>query len=184
MSAIYLILAGGVLAGPITLVEVPGIGCQMPDNAIELPQELVAPADGYVWALVDGTPKLLADHRGTVYSTATGAPQPFDALGDLPEDLTLYPPPSPFYVWDDGAWRLNEVAQAADQAIKVKADRDSRLGIAQLRIAPLQYASNLDIATEPEKAALLAWMHYSVDLNRVEQQPGYPHMIVWPVIPA
>ena len=183
MSVIYLILRGEVLQGPITLTDVPGIGCQMPDNAIELGGELADPAEGFVWVLVGGEPTLLADHRGTVYSTATGQAVAFDTLGDLPEGLTLNPPPDQFYIWADGAWKLDEVAQVADKTIKVKTDRDSRLAAAQLRIAPLQYASDLDIATEQEKSALLAWMRYSVNLNRVEQQPGFPLTVDWPLSP-
>lgn len=63
-------------------------------------------------------------------------------------------------------------------------ERDSRLGIAQLRIAPLQYAVNLEMATDLEKDTLLAWMRYSVSLNRIEQQPGYPSTIEWPSPPG
>lgn len=184
MSAIYLIGLAGVLSGPVTLMVVPGIGCQMPDNAVELPQVLDDPADGFVWALVGGGPVLLPDHRGTVYSTATGEEQSFNELGALPLGLTVDPRPGPFHVWQAGAWHLDAAAQMAAQSIKAKGDRDSRLASAQLRIAPLQYAVNLDMATEQEKAALLAWMRYSVELNRVEAQPGYPLTIEWPVPPG
>lgn len=184
MSAIYLVGQGGVLTGPITLLVVPGIGPQMPDSAVEVAQELNAAPKGQAWVLVQGAPVLLADHRGTVYSTSTGEPEEFEALGELPEGLTLDPPPGPFYVWQSGAWQLDAAAQAADQMIKVRGERDSLMATAQLRIAPLKYAADLDMATEPEKSGLLAWMRYSVDLNRVEQQPGYPLVVEWPVPPA
>ena len=183
MTAIYLIGLGGVLAGPVMLPVVPGIGVQMPDDAIELGQELAAPAEGFVWALVDGAAVQLADHRGTVYSTASGEAQQFVALGELPEGLTIEPPPGQFYVWGAGAWQLDEQAQESAQAFKTTAERDGRMGVAQLRIAPLQYAVNLDMATEQEQSALLAWMRYSVELNRINQQPGYPLTVEWPVSP-
>lgn len=183
MTAIYLIGPAGVLTGPITLPVVPGIGCQMPGDAIELGAELVAPEEGFVWALVDGEPVQLMDRRGLVYQTETGAALEWSTLGDLPEGVTSTPFPGPYHVWRSGAWELDEAAKTSATAALVLAERDSRLRAAQLRIAPLQYAVNLDMATEPEKAALLDWMRYSVNLNRVEQQPGYPLAIEWPSPP-
>lgn len=184
MSAIYLIGLGGILTGPVTLPVIPGIGVQMPDDAIELGQALAVPAEGHVWALVDGAVVQLEDHRGTVYSTASGEAQQFSSLGKLPEGLTAEPPPSQFYVWQAGAWQLDEQAQESALALQTTAERDGRLGVAQLRIAPLQYAVNLDMATEEEKSALLAWMRYSVELNRIEQQSGFPLTVTWPSVPA
>ncbi len=137
MSAIYLVDPNGELSGPVTIPVVPGIGCQMPDNGIELDDTLPGPADGFVWVLVDGCPVTLADHRGTVYRTATGAPEQFDALGDLPEGLTLLPKPSPAHAWADGAWSLSQplVDQLKEgaqgqiwEAIKVERDRRTVAG--------------------------------------------------------
>ena len=184
MTAIYLIDPAGALVGPITLPVVPGIGCQIPDDAIELGQALVAPAEGFVWVLVDGVAVQLEDHRGTVYNTASGEAQQLTALGKLPEGLTTEPPPGEFYVWGAGGWQLDEQAFDSAQAFKTTAERDGRMGVAQLRIAPLQYAVNLDMATEQEKSALVAWMRYSVELNRIEQQDGFPLDVTWPVVPA
>ncbi|MBV4524386.1 DUF4376 domain-containing protein [Pseudomonas sp. SWRI74] len=133
MSAIYLIGLAGVLSGPVTLVVVPGIGCQMPDNGIELPGILPEPAEGFVWALVEGEPVLLADHRGVVYSTATGEPELFNELGELPAGLTLDPRPSPAHAWTEGQWQISAElvtqlhAEAEAQAWElIKADRDRR----------------------------------------------------------
>lgn len=183
MTAIYLIDPAGVLVGPITLPVVPGIGCQIPDDAIELGAELVAPDEGFVWALVEGEPVQMMDRRGLVYQTETGATLEWSTLGDLPEEVTATPFPGPYHVWRSGVWELDEAAKTSATAALVLAERDSRLRAAQLRIAPLQYAVNLDMATEPEKASLLAWMHYSVNLNRVEQHPGYPFTVEWPPSP-
>lgn len=184
MSAIYLIGLAGVLMGPVALVEVPGIGCQMPDNAIELPQTLEPPAPSFVWAMVDGEPALLVDHRGLVFSTATGVAQQFDELGELPEGLTLDPPPGPFHVWISGAWVLDSVAQTQAKAVEVLNERDSCLRTAAIRIAPLQDAQELGEATAEEMAALLKWKRYRVDLNRIEQQDEYPLSVVWPSPPG
>ena len=133
MSAIYLILAGGVLDGPITLAVVPGIGCQMPDNAIDLELALAAPPERHAWVLVEGLPVLLSDHRGTVYSTATGEAHQFSEFGELPEGLTIDPRPSPAHAWTDGQWQISTVLVAKLRAesqeatwTKIKAERDRR----------------------------------------------------------
>lgn len=133
MSAIYLIFAGGVLDGPITLTEVPGIGCQMPDNAVELPGVLPDPANGYVWAMLGTEPVELLDRRGTVYSTASGAAQQHNVLGELPEGLTADPRPSPVHAWTGGQWEISAelVAQLHAEAEAkawelIKAERDRR----------------------------------------------------------
>lgn len=133
MTVIYLILAGGVLTGPITLEVVPGIGCQMPDNAIELGAELAPPPERHAWVLVEGLPVLLSDHRGTVYSTATGEAQQFSEFGELPEGLTTEPRPSRAHAWTAGKWEVSAelVAQLHDEAQakvweQIKAERDRR----------------------------------------------------------
>jgi hypothetical protein len=66
----------------------------------------------------------------------------------------------------------------------VNAQRDSLLAAAALRIAPLQYAVDLGMSTDLEKANLLDWMRYSVSLNRIEQQPEYPKTVSWPIAPG
>ncbi|WP_312538125.1 tail fiber assembly protein [Achromobacter mucicolens] len=55
--------------------------------------------------------------------------------------------------------------------------RDNRLETATLRIAPLQDAVDLNIASEEEIARLAAWKAYRVDVNRVDvthADPGWP----------
>ncbi|MFE2006429.1 hypothetical protein ACFW6U_13640 [Pseudomonas guariconensis] len=80
-----------------------------------LANKLAKPANGKVWALVDGQPAQLADHRGEVYSTATGTPQQHDALGDLPEDLTTEPRPSPDHRWNGAAWGFDAELQVSNR---------------------------------------------------------------------
>lgn len=184
MSVIYLKAAGGVLVGPVALLEVPGIGFQTPDDAIALDAELAEPPPGYAWALVSGVPALLADHRGTVYSTSTGEAVSFDALGELPEGLTLNPPPGKFYEWHAGAWQLDMAALKAAEAAQALLDRDDKLRQATVRLAPLQDAHDLGESTTEEETALLGWKRYRIALNRIEQQSGYPLNIDWPPAPV
>lgn len=68
----------------------------------------------------------------------------------------------------------------AEQALM---QRDSLLAVAALRIAPLQDAVDLDVETGDEVAMLTEWKQYRVDLNRIEQQAGFPADIDWPVAP-
>ncbi len=59
--------------------------------------------------------------------------------------------------------------------------RDYLLEQAAKIIAPLQDAVDLDMATETEKAALLAWKKYRVLLNRVDISKTLD--IAWPEAP-
>lgn len=61
--------------------------------------------------------------------------------------------------------------------------RASLLQLAGARIAPLQDAVDLGIATAGEEAALLTWKRYRVELNRLPNVPGWPSDIQWPAQP-
>lgn len=131
---IYIADTAGVLAGPVELPVIPGLGIQMPSNAISVPNKLAKPAAGKVWALIGGQPAQLADHRGEVYSTESGAAQQHDALGDLPEGLTTEPRPSADHAWNGLTWAIDPALQAANQATAqaqqraaIDAQRDKRI---------------------------------------------------------
>lgn len=70
------------------------------------------------------------------------------------------------------------------QAASASALRTHLLQAAATAIAPLQDAVDIGMATEAEQTKLNAWKVYRVLLNRIEQQPGYPHTIEWPASPA
>lgn len=134
MSIYYLSDAQGVLAGPVELPIIPGIGIQLPSNAVSLKQELATPPVGECWVLVNDEATLLADHRGVVYSTETGEPEQHDAPGALPEGRTAQPRPSPDYAWVDEQWQLDDElqadnAEAARKALhaQIDAERDARI---------------------------------------------------------
>lgn len=111
----YITDSAGVLIGPVELPVIPGLGIQVPSNGIQLAAKLAKPAAGKVWALVDGKPQQLADHRGTVYSTATGAEQQHAELGDLPEGLTTERRPSADHSWSGNAWAFDAELQTANR---------------------------------------------------------------------
>ncbi|ORJ47292.1 hypothetical protein B2M27_26805 [Kluyvera intermedia] len=60
--------------------------------------------------------------------------------------------------------------------------RQSLLTTATAKIAPLQDAADLDMATDDEKSALTAWKKYRVLLNRVDTSTAPD--ITWPVQPS
>lgn len=71
-----------------------------------------------------------------------------------------------------------------DLAARATMRRDRSLSAAALRIAPLQDAVDLGSATAIEVQQLRAWKTYRVELNRLEQQIGFPREITWPDEPA
>lgn len=181
---VYIVEAQGVLNGPVTLPVIPGIGLQLPGNAVELDAMLPAPADGHVWALVDGRPTQLADNRGLYYSTEDGQPVRVEVLGSLPPGLTAEPRPSDFHEWGGEGWLMNAAAQAQAAAVSVKQERDAALRLAATRIAPLQDAVDLGVATDAEVDQLRHWKAYRVQLSRIEQQAGFPLEVDWPDAPS
>jgi hypothetical protein len=57
------------------------------------------------------------------------------------------------------------------------------LQVAGLRIAPLQDAVDLGVATESEQELLVRWKQYRVTLGRINTQEGYPKTVAWPDTP-
>ncbi|WP_313401747.1 hypothetical protein [Stenotrophomonas sp.] len=135
---IYITDAAGVIIGPVELPVIPGIGIQVPSNAIQLGNKLAQPEAGKAWALVDGHPNQLADHRGTVYRTDTGEPVQHTALGDLPAHLTTAPRPSEDHSWSGSTWSLDaELAKANHQALSARLCQsiDTAADAARARVA-------------------------------------------------
>lgn len=180
----YLIDDSGALFGPVEFPIVPGVGVQLPSNAVTLSIELSPPPDGFAWAYVKGALQQQADFRGDVYRTDTGLRETWTTLGELPEGFTTQPWPGGFHMWIDNTWKVDEAARLADLKKVVFAQRDALLRDAILRIAPLQYAEDIGDASHEEQLQLLEWKLYSVELNRLEQQANFPAEIDWPQVPA
>lgn len=144
---IYLTENLGILTGPVQLPVIPGLGTQLPGNAIELTKPLPSPKEGHVWVLLAGEPQLVVDYRGTVYRVDTGAQEHHAQLGELPPEFTVTPKPSPSHHWQNGAWVLDLAFFHVQQTAKVNSDCvaaitggfwSSALGV------PHQYSSELD----------------------------------------
>jgi hypothetical protein len=180
----YLLDNSSALSGPVEFSVTPGIGIQLPSNAVELSFELPSAEIGRVWALVNNVPREVIDRRGLVYRKDGGAQQVWSELGELPENFTAEPWPGDYYFWSDNAWKFDDAARLSDLKDQVLAKRDTLLRDAVLRIAPLQYAEDIGDASHDEQLALLEWKLYSVELNRLEQQAKFPAEIDWPQVPA
>lgn len=61
-----------------------------------------------------------------------------------------------------------------------RAERDRLLTYATLRINPLQYAADIDEASDEDLALLKLWKKYSSAVNKTETKPGWPEAPVWP----
>ncbi|EJB9143170.1 tail fiber assembly protein, partial [Salmonella enterica] len=118
------------------------------------------------------------DHRGeTVYDTTTGNQVYISAPGPLPENVTSVSPDGEYQKWDSKAqvWVNDEVAEAAARLREAEGTKNRLLQMASEKIAPLQDAVDLGIATDDEKARLDEWKKYRVRANRVDtSNPDWP----------
>ncbi|UVL00501.1 tail fiber assembly protein [Pseudomonas sp. B21-048] len=180
----YLIDNAGVLIGPVEFPVVPGLGVEIPSNAVRLTQPLEHAKPGHVWVMVDGLPEERVDYRGVVYRTDNGKSLLWREVAELPNTVTAKAWPGTHYYWTGDDWELDQSALAAEKKAQVLLERDTLMQHAQLRIAPLHYAEQLQLITQDEQTALLGWMRYCVELNRLEQSPEFPMNMEWPVPPT
>ncbi|EIN9271821.1 tail fiber assembly protein, partial [Salmonella enterica] len=77
--------------------------------------------------------------------------------------------------WDGNKWVKDEAAETAAQLREAEETKKRLLQTASEKIAPLQDAVDLDIATDDEKAQLDEWKKYRVLVNRVDtSNPDWP----------
>ncbi|EAX8239875.1 tail fiber assembly protein [Salmonella enterica] len=119
---------------------------------------------------------LFEDYRGeTVYDTTTGNPIYISEPGPLPENVTSVSPDGEYQKWDGKAWVKDEAAEIAAQLREAEGTKNRLLQMASGKIAPLQDAVDLNIATDDEKAQLDEWKKYRVQVNRVDtSSPDWP----------
>ncbi|WP_407254278.1 tail fiber assembly protein [Escherichia coli] len=125
---------------------------------------------------------LVEDHRGkTVYDVASGDALFISELGPLPENVTWLSPEGEFQKWNGTARVKDAEAEKLFRIRKAEETKNSLMQMASERIAPLQDAVDLDIATEEEASLLTAWKTYRVLLNRVDTAVAAD--VEWPVAP-
>ncbi|EBA2360193.1 tail fiber assembly protein [Salmonella enterica] len=132
-------------------------------------------AETQTWSLQE-------DHRGeTVYDTTTGNQMYISEPGPLPENATSVSPGGGYKKWDSKTqvWVNDEAAEAAARLREAEGTKNRLLQIASEKIAPLQDAVDLGIATDDEKAQLGEWKKYRVLVNRVDtSNPDLPEQPV------
>lgn len=145
---------------------------------------------GFDWYLAqkqfrDDTVKIAYDAAGNIRSAET------DASGLWPVDCSVAEIAAakvPEGFTPGGEWVFNGKAivkyapSKAELAGEAGREKTRLMAVATSAIAPLQNAVDLDMATETERADLLAWKKYSVLLNRVDVS-GAPD-ISWPEVPG
>ncbi|NKI76024.1 tail fiber assembly protein [Dickeya sp. CFBP 2040] len=139
-------------------------------------QTIVRSQDGSSW-------ESMSDYRGqTAYDKQTRQPSQISQPGALPDTLTLLPPSSAYDVWQGDKWVTDEKAQQAAQLNAAQQQQASYLAQAEKRLTVLQYAVELNMASEQEVQALKDWKTYLVLLNRVNLSTA--PAIDWPTMPA
>ncbi|EIO5594243.1 tail fiber assembly protein [Salmonella enterica] len=120
------------------------------------------------------------DHRGeTVYDTTTGNQVYISSPGPLPENVTSVSPDGEYHKWNGKAWVKDEVAETAARLREAEGTKSRLLQTAAEKIAPLQDAVDLEIATDDEKVQLDEWKKYRVLVNRVDTtNPDWPDVPV------
>ena len=122
--------------------------------------------DNRAWEVVD-------DIRGAWYD-ADGREVKIDDLGADVSALTRTAPPDATYTLVNGKWAQDPEKAAA--AKKAKTDIEVYEGFAEAdqRIAVLQDALDLEMATPEEETQLKAWKKYRVLLTRAHADARYP----------
>ncbi|EDW1853912.1 tail fiber assembly protein [Salmonella enterica subsp. diarizonae] len=152
----------------------------LPANCTDIAPPEIPASHIAVFDVETQTWSLKEDHRGeTVYDTTTGNQVYISAPGPLPENATSVSPDGKYQKWDGEAWVKDEAAEAAERLREADETKNRLLQMASGKIAPLQDAVDLGIATDDEKARLDEWKKYRVRVNRVDTLKP-----VWPEIPA
>ncbi|MEI7195167.1 tail fiber assembly protein [Pectobacterium versatile] len=138
-------------------------------------QALRRSADGKAWEQVP-------DHRGqTVYSTETRQAQTVTQFGELPENMTFLAPATEFDQWNGTTWVTSLEAQQLATTKSLQQELAARRATANTRIAELNYAVDLAIATDEEQERLTQWKIYLVTLNRIDLTAA---SVMWPEAPS
>ncbi|EBG9600571.1 tail fiber assembly protein [Salmonella enterica subsp. enterica] len=154
----------------------------LPANCTDVAPPDIPAGHTAVFDRESGAWSLFEDHRGeAVYDTTTGNQVYISAPGPLPENVTSVSPGGEYQKWDSKTkvWVNDEAAEAAARLREAEGTKNRLLQIASEKIAPLQDAVDLDEATDKEKASLLAWRKYRVQVNRVDTlNPDWPEQPV------
>lgn len=158
---------GGSVVGDAYLdePEIPSV----PNMAI------VRSPDGQTWLHIP-------DYRGSVaYDKETRQQVEITELGELPDNLTLYAPETPFDEWNGKKWVTDKAEQQAHEVAVAESQKQSLLAEAEQVIAMLERKIRLNIATETDRVKLTEWEIYSVKVTDTDTSTAPD--ITWPIEP-
>jgi hypothetical protein len=132
--------------------------------------------DGVVWEII----VQFMDEAGVFIPVEEIFPP--EIVAQLVDVTGLDPQPEQGWTHDGSTFAAPVPYNHSAEEIKAinSAERDRRLALATLAIAPLQDAVDLDDASAAEIARLKLWKQYRVALNRVDLTKIDP---VWPLEP-
>ncbi|EAA9235328.1 tail fiber assembly protein [Salmonella enterica subsp. enterica serovar Bredeney] len=148
----------------------------LPANCTDIAPPDIPASHTAVFDFETQTWSLKEDHRGeTVYDTTNGNQVYISDPGPLPENVTSVSPDGEYQKWDGKAWVKDEAAEKTAQLRQAEETKSRLLQMASGKIAPLQDAVDLGIATDDEKVQLDEWKMYRVQVNRVKpSEPDWP----------
>ncbi|KAB8307272.1 tail fiber assembly protein [Erwinia endophytica] len=152
----------------------------------------IADSDGNDWYELQKifqaeTLKIVFDENNLInsasYDASTLFPLSFYVaeMSTVPDDFTL-PPPGGQWVFDSESEAISQrVYTEAELIEQAEQERTTRIAAATVVIDPLRDAVELGRATEEQRARLLAWQNYRIDL--IELDLSVPSAVVWPDLP-
>lgn len=119
---------------------------------------VVRSSDGKSWLHVP-------DYRGcVVYDKETKQQAEISGIGELPDNLTLDAPKTPFDKWNGKKWVTDKAEQQAHEVAVAESQKQSLLAEAEQAIAMLERKVRLGMATDEDKAKLNEWEIFSVNV--------------------
>lgn len=159
-----------------------GVGIPAQSTTVTPP----AAKDGFALVFDEKTKKWtqVEDHRNeVVYDITTGNQVTITVLGKVDTaKYTTVAPTSQYDEWDGSKWVVNETKKHEADVAVADATKSSLYAEADRNIKDLQFAVDLDITTDAEKAELIEWKKYCVYLNRVDTSKAPD--ITWPAKPT
>ena len=159
----------------------------IPAFATEIQPPSVAENEAAVFDDNSKTWNIVPDYRNVTLWHKLTAQKVTAALGQTPDDInaTQIQPTVDYPKWDatSEVWITDETVKLSTLTSAAASEIQRLQYVAADKIAPLQDAVDLGIATTEETVSLAAWKIYRVAVNRVPTQSSYPLTIDWPEQP-
>lgn len=162
--------------------NVPYGGSVVGDAYLDEPEIPTVPNMAIVRA-PDGQSWLHApDYRGSVaYDKETKQQTEITELGELPDNLTLESPETPFDKWNGKKWVTDKVEKQAYEVAIAESKKQSLLTEAEQAISMLERKVRLGMAIDTDRVKLTAWEIFSVKV--ADTYTSTAPDIIWPEKP-